>query len=122
MILNQTRGKYSIILKQTREKSVTICSRQNHIHAQLQLIAPNIEKAYCLYYEPDYLKHAREIIFQFLAEKKSDIYKGRLTNRFCYWKRFFVNFSLRPPLFSQPTVDKKFEKWDLKSVGPPHPL
>ena len=30
-----------------------------------------LEKADCLYYEPDYLNHAQEIIIQFLAENKA---------------------------------------------------
>ena len=36
-----------------------------------------------------YLNHAQEIIFQFLAENKAMVNKGRLINRFCYRKRFF---------------------------------
>ena len=36
--------------------------------SQLRL---TLKKADCLYYEPDYLNHAQEIIFQFLAEKKA---------------------------------------------------
>ena len=76
----------------TRKKLLSVAGKV--IFSQLR---PTLKKADYLYYEPDYLNHAQEIIFNF-SGKQSDIYKGRRgkTHKLILLPETFCNFSLRP--------------------------
>ena len=90
MILKQTRGKI-VVLFYTNTRNNVLLSVEGKIipMPNFSQSRPTLKKADYLLHEPDYLNHAQEIIFQFLVENKAIFNKGRLTNQFCYRKRFF---------------------------------
>ena len=69
-------------------------------------------------YEPDYLNHAQEIIFQFLAQIKA-IFMRPEDSQIDFATGNFFNFSVRPPPPSptlpafQPKINNQFKMWSL---------
>ena len=88
----------AVILKETREKVSPSVAGKTIPMPSFSQLRQTLKKADCLYYEPDYLNHAQEIIFQFLAENKVIFIREDSQIDFATGNVFSFNFSLRPLL------------------------
>ena len=65
-----------------------------------------LKKADCLYYEPDYLNHAQEMIIQFLAENKVIFIREDSQMDFATGNVFFLIFLLDLPPYLESFLPK----------------
>ena len=76
-----------------------------------------LKKTDYLYYEPNYLNHAQEIIFQFLADSKAIFVREDSQIDFATGNVFFFNFPLRPSPSClepfQPKIDNQLKMCSL---------